>query len=202
MTKKPVIISTGMAKIKEIEEVVKIFKKCGNKNYALLKCTSTYPSDPKESNLLGIKKLKKKFNCEVGLSDHTSGIGAAVASIPLGATIIEKHIVLKKGDGSIDEKFSLNPSEFKSLVRETNNAWLALGKEYLGPSKNEKKSLIFRRSIYVVQNVNKGELLNYKNLKIIRPGSGIHPKFFKKLIGKKFKKKVSEGTPLSKNLFQ
>ena len=187
-TRKPTIISTGMARVKEIEEIVKIFKKYKNKNYALLKCTSAYPSDPKESNLLGIKKLKEKFKCEVGLSDHTQGIGAAVASITLGATIIEKHIVLKKGDRSIDEKFSLDPNEFKRLVYEANNAWLSLEKDYLGPSKNEKKSLIFRRFIYIVKNVKKGEKLNNKNIKIIRPGNGLHPKYFKKLIGKKFKK--------------
>tara|TARA_A100001011_G_scaffold398515_2_gene503235 strand:- start:17739 stop:18782 length:1044 start_codon:yes stop_codon:yes gene_type:complete len=201
-TGKPVIISTGMAKINEIDQVVKIFKKNKNKNFALLKCTSTYPSDPKETNLLGIKKLKNRYKCEVGLSDHTIGIGASVASISLGATIIEKHIVLKKRDGSVDGEFSLDPSEFKKLVNETNNAWLALGKNKIQPSEKEKKSLIFRRSIYVVENVKKGEILSEKNLKVIRPGNGLHPKHYNKIIGKKFKRNISKGTPLNINLYK
>ena len=195
-TKKPVIISTGMAKVDEIEEIIKIFKRCKNKNFALLKCTSAYPSDPQESNLLGIKKLKKEFKCEVGLSDHTKGIGVAVGSVALGATIIEKHIVLKKGDGSIDEKFSLDPNEFKNLVYESNNAWSSLGNDYLGPSKNETKSLIFRRSIYVIKNVKKGETVSPKNIKIIRPSLGLKPKFYNQVLGKKFRKNISSGTPL------
>ncbi len=198
-TRKPVIISTGMAKISEIDQLVKIFRKKNNKNFALLKCTSTYPSDPKETNLLAIKKLKNRYKCEVGLSDHTIGIGASVASISLGATIIEKHIVLKKKDGSVDGEFSLDPYEFNKLVYETNNAWSALGNEYLGPSKKEKKSLIFKRSIYVIKDVLRGEIVSHDNVKIIRPGKGLEPKYFKKIIGKKFTKSLFKGTPLKKS---
>ena len=200
-SRKPVIVSTGMAKISEIDQIVNIFKKKNNKNFALLKCTSTYPSDPKETNLLAIK-LKNRYKCEVGLSDHTIGIGASVASISLGASIIEKHIVLKKKDGSVDGEFSLDPKEFKKLVDETNNAWLALGKNKIYPTKKEKRSLIFRRSIYIVNNVKKGEILSKSNLRIIRPGNGLHPRYFNKIIGKRFKLNIPQGTPLKKNFYQ
>ena len=199
-TKKPVIISTGMARIDEIKEIVKIFKLKNNNNFALLKCTSSYPTNPKESNIIAIETLNKKFRCEVGLSDHTEGIGASVASIAVGASIIEKHIVLKKNDGSVDESFSLSPLEFKNLVNEANNAWLSLGKKYLGPTKNEKNTLKFRRSIYVIKNSKKGDTLSNKNIKIIRPSYGLHPKFFRRLIGKKFKKTVRKGMPFKMSM--
>ena len=199
-TKKPVIISTGMARIDEIKEIVKIFKLKNNNNFALLKCTSSYPTNPKESNIIAIETLNKKFRCEVGLSDHTEGIGASVASIAVGASIIEKHIVLKKNDGSVDEAFSLSPLEFKNLVNEVNNAWLSLGKKYLGPTKNEKNTLKFRRSIYVIKNSKKGDTLSNKNIKIIRPSYGLHPKFFSRLIGKKFKKTVRKGMPFKMSM--
>ena len=199
-TKKPVIISTGMARIDEIKEIVKIFKLKNNNNFALLKCTSSYPTNPKESNIIAIETLNKKFRCEVGLSDHTEGIGASVASIAVGASIIEKHIVLKKNDGSVDESFSLSPLEFKNLVNEANNAWLSLGKKYLGPTKNEKNTLKFRRSIYVIKNSKKGDTLSNKNIKIIRPSYGLHPKFFSRLIGKKFKKTVRKGMPFKMSM--
>ena len=199
-TKKPVIISTGMARIDEKKEIVKIFKLKNNNNFALLKCTSSYPTNPKESNIIAIETLNKKFRCEVGLSDHTEGIGASVASIAVGASIIEKHIVLKKNDGSVDESFSLSPLEFKNLVNEVNNAWLSLGKKYLGPTKNEKNTLKFRRSIYVIKNSKKGDTLSNKNIKIIRPSYGLHPKFFSRLIGKKFKKTVRKGMPFKMSM--
>ena len=199
-TKKPVIISTGMARIDEIKEIVKIFKLKNNNNFALLKCTSSYPTNPKESNIIAIETLNKKFRCEVGLSDHTEGIGASVASVAVGASIIEKHIVLKKNDGSVDEAFSLSPLEFKNLVNEANKAWLSLGKKYLGPTKNEKNTLKFRRSIYVIKNSKKGDTLSNKNIKIIRPSYGLHPKFFRRLIGKKFKKTVRKGMPFKMSM--
>ena len=199
-TNKPVIISTGMTKINEIKEIVKIFKSKRNNNFALLKCTSSYPTDPVESNILAIKTLINKFNCEVGLSDHTKGIGAAVASVAVGASIIEKHIVLKKNDGSVDEDFSLDPLEFKNLVKEANNAWLALGKKNLVPTKNEKKTSVLRRSVYVVKDLKKGDVLSHENIKVIRPGYGLHPKYFNKLIGKKLRKTVKKGTPFKKGM--
>ena len=145
-------------------------------------------------------QFNNKFNCEVGLSDHTKGIGAAVASVAVGASIIEKHIVLKKNDGSVDEDFSLDPLEFKNLVKEANNAWLALGKKNLVPTKNEKKTSVLRRSVYVVKDLKKGDVLSHENIKVIRPGYGLHPKYFNKLIGKKLRKTVKKGTPFKKGM--
>ena len=198
--KKPTIISTGMSTLSEIAEVVKIFKKNKNNNLALLKCTSSYPANPKESNLRAIRTLREKFKCEVGLSDHTKGIGAAVASVSIGASIIEKHVVLKKNDGSVDKDFSLDPTEFKNLVNEANSAWLALGNKNLKPTLNEKKMLKLKRSIFVTMDLQKGSVLNKKNIKIIRPGFGLHPKHYNNLIGKKINRKVKKGTPFKRGM--
>ena len=199
-TGKPVIISTGMTKLKDIKDVVKIFKKVKNKNFALLKCTSSYPADPSSSNLKSIELLRKKFKCEIGLSDHTKGIGAAVASVAFGATIIEKHLVLKEGDGSIDKDFSLAPKEFGLLVKETNAAWKALGIKKILVDKTELLNSKLKRSIFVIKKIKKGEKITYKNVKVIRPGHGLHPKYFKKILGRTAKKMISEGTPLKLNL--
>ena len=201
-TKKPIILSTGMATLNEIEEAIKIIKFYKNKNFAVLKCTSSYPADPRSTNLKAINKLRKKFNCEVGLSDHTIGIGAAVASIPLGASIIEKHVTMTKKDKGIDSFFSSDFNEFSSLVRESYNAWQAIGKDYIGPSIDEKKSLLFRRSIFSSKTIEKGERLSSDNIKIVRPSIGMHPKFYYKLLNKKVVKKILKGTPLSKKLVQ
>ena len=200
-TKKPIILSTGMCNLEEIREVVKMIRFYKHKNFALMKCTSSYPTNPKHSNLYGIKTLKNTFKCEIGLSDHTIGIAAAVASIPLGASIIEKHVTLSKKDNSVDSFFSLDPAEFKNLVFECNNVWLALGSKQIRPTNLEKKSLFFRRSIFISKSIRKGTILSKENLKIIRPGIGLHPKYFKKIIGKKIKKNVKKGTPLKKNFF-
>ena len=143
-----------------------------------------------------IKHFKSKLKCEIGLSDHTIGIEASVASIALGASIIEKHITLKKNDGSIDGHFSLTPNEFKGLVKECNVAWKALGHSKIKISKKEKKSMIFRRSIYVIKNVKKGEVVSIKNIKVIRPSLGLKPRFFFKILGKKFTKDFNSGIPL------
>ena len=200
-TKKPIILSTGMCNLEEIKEVVDMIRFYKHKNFALMKCTSSYPTNPKHSNLYGIQTLKKTFKCEVGLSDHTLGIAAAVASIPLGASIIEKHVTLSKRDNAVDSFFSLDLAEFKNLVLECNNAWLALGSKKIKPTNLERKSLFFRRSIFVSKSITKGTVLSKENLKIIRPGLGIHPKYFKKIIGKKIKKDVEKGSPLKNNLF-
>ena len=194
--KKPLIISTGMCKISDIYEIHKILKKYKCKNFALLKCTSAYPTNPKESNISAIKKLRSIFKCNIGLSDHTKGIGAAVASISHGATIIEKHIVLKKKDKSLDEKFSLDPKQFEDLVKETKNAWLAQGKNKQTITKSEKKFLFLKRSIYLSRNVKKNEKVNNSNIKIIRPAYGLHPKYLNRVIKKKFKNNYKIGTPL------
>ena len=186
-TGKPVIISTGMTKLKDIKDVVKIFKKAKNKNFALLKCTSSYPADPSSSNLKSIELLRKKFKCEIGLSDHTKGIGAAVASVAFGATIIEKHL-------------SLAPKEFGLLVKETNAAWKALGIKKIVVDKTELQNSKLKRSIFVIKKIKKGEKITYKNVKVIRPGHGLHPKYFKKILGRTAKKMISEGSPLKLNL--
>ena len=172
------------------------WRKNGCKQIILLKCTSAYPADLKESNLATIPFLRKKFNCEVGFSDHTLGIGASVAAVSLGATIIERHFTLDKKSGGIDEKFSLDPKEMKNLVLAINAAWLSVGKKKLGPSKGEKTNLKFRRSIYAVKNINKGEKLTKSNIRCIRPGFGLQTKYFDSVLGRVSKKNIKFGTAL------
>ena len=182
-TGKPMIISSGMASISELGELVQTIRDAGCNNFALLKCTSTYPASPENSNILSIPHMRELFQCEVGLSDHTMGVGAAVAGVAHGATIIEKHFTLSRADGGVDSAFSMEPEEMNQLVIETNHAWKALGKVTYGPTKVEKKSLIFRRSLYIAANMKAGEILTKKNLRIIRPGLGLPPKYYKKLLG-------------------
>ena len=196
-TGKPIIMSTGLASIKEISESVKFLRKNGCKSLALLKCTSAYPADPSDLNLLTIKDLKKRFNCEVGISDHSLGIGAAIAAVSLGAVIIEKHFSLKKNIG-VDGKFSSEVNEMKNLIDQSKIASKSLGKVFYGPTENEKKYLIYRRSIYVSKNVKKGEKLSKENTKIIRPSLGMKPKLYWSVLNKKFRKNIKKGTPLKK----
>ena len=195
-TKKPIIVSTGMTNLLDLLEIKKIIKK-SHTNFAFLKCTSSYPSDISESNLSTITFLQKKLNCVVGLSDHTPGITAAITSIAFGSSLIEKHITLDNNDGAIDSKFSLTPREFKNLVIEINNAWKSIGKISLKPTISEKKSIKFKRSIYAIDNIKKGEIFTDNNIKVIRPGYGLHPKYFKKLIGKKSINNIKYGNPIS-----
>lgn len=196
LTKKPIILSTGMASLDEITEAIDTIIDTNNNNYALLKCTSNYPSDPRDSNILTIPFLKDKFKCEVGLSDHTLGIGASLAAISHGATIIEKHLKLFENDKGIDSHFSLTPEQMKNLVNESVLTWNSLGNIFIGTSKNEKKSKKFRRSIYVSKDIKKNDIITKDNIKIIRPGYGLEPKYFNKVIGKKFKNNISKGTAL------
>ena len=196
-TGKPVIVSTGLASKEEIQDTVKTLKESGCNQFALLKCTSAYPASPENSNVLTIPDLRKNFNCEVGLSDHTTGIGAALAAISHGATIVEKHFTLDRNDGGVDSSFSIEPKELKILVSESLRTWQSLGKVHYGPTESEKDSIKFRRSIYVVQNIEKGEKLTAKNIRIIRPGKGLHPKHYEKLLGKQLKINVKEGTALT-----
>jgi len=195
-TGKPMIISTGMASIAEMDEMVKTAREGGCKDIILLKCTSTYPATPEESNLKTIPHLKELFKVQVGLSDHTMGIGVSIASVALGATVIEKHFTLSRAEGGIDAAFSMEPTEMKLLVEESLKAWHSLGTVFYGVSKNEKKSTIYKRSIYVVEDIQSGESLSEKNLKIIRPGDGLEPKFYETVIGKKVSCPVKRGTPL------
>tara|TARA_Y200000002_G_C22675177_1_gene661734 strand:- start:1146 stop:2192 length:1047 start_codon:yes stop_codon:yes gene_type:complete len=201
-TGKPIIVSTGMTKFEEIKDLVKIFKRVKNKNFAFLKCTSSYPANPSSSNIRSIELLRKKLKCEIGLSDHTKGIGAAVASVAFGATIIEKHLVLKAGDGSIDKDFSLAPHEFQLLIREINAAWQALGKKKIGIDKTELLNSKLKRSIFAIKKIKKNEKITKKNIKIIRPGHGLHPRYFKEIIGKTAKNIIFEGSPLKLKLIK
>ena len=198
-TGKPMIISTGMATMKEIRETVNVAKKGGCKDLVLLKCTSTYPATPEYSNILAIPKLKNSFRCEVGLSDHTLGVGAAIAAIAHGASVIEKHFTIKRSDGGVDSAFSMEPKEFSNLVNISKDAWLSLGKNVIGPTLKEKKSLKFRRSLYAIKDIKKGDKFDKDNIGVIRPANGLHPRYFKSLIGKKSKMNIKSGTPIKKN---
>ena len=196
-TGKPIILSTGLATKNEIKEAVETLKIGGCKEFALLKCTSAYPALPTNSNILTIPDLRKNFKCEVGLSDHTMGIGTALAAISHGATIIEKHFTLDRKDGGVDSSFSIEPAEMKVLVKESMRAWQALGKVSYGPTDSEKNGMNLRRSIYIIKDIAKGEKITKKNIRIIRPGKGLAPKYFEEILGSKVNQNLKEGTALS-----
>lgn len=199
-TGKPMIISTGMASLGEISEAVDAARNNGCTDILLLKCTSSYPAIPTDTNISTIPHLRQAFGCEVGLSDHTMGTGVAAASIALGATMLEKHFTLRRADGGVDSAFSLEPEEFKQLVVETERAWQAMGNVRYGPMPAEEKSLAFRRSIYISKDLQAGDILTKDNLRIVRPGYGLPPKYFVKLIGMRICKPVTKGTPMSWDL--
>lgn len=199
-TQKPIIISTGMATIGEIQDAVDAARGAGAKDIILLKCTSTYPATPENTNIATIPHLRQLFACEVGLSDHTMGIGVAVASVALGASVIEKHFTLCRADGGVDSAFSLEPQELAALVTETERAAVSLGQVSYGPTDAEKKSLQFRRSMYIAEDVRKGEPLTVANLRCIRPGGGLSPKFYELMLGKSLNRDVKKGTPLTWDL--
>ncbi len=196
-TGKPMIISTGMATIGELEETVKTARDYGCRDIVLLKCTSSYPATAENSNLRTIPHLRELFDVQIGLSDHTLGIGAAVAGVALGAVLIEKHFTLNRSDGGVDAAFSLEPKEMKSLVIETEHAWQALGKVHYGTSEKERKSLQFRRSLYVAEDMRAGEEFTSQNLRDIRPGFGLSPKYYDIIMGKRVSRDVKKGTPVS-----
>lgn len=196
-TGKPMIISTGMATVAEIDETVRTARQAGCKDIILLKCTSTYPANPENSNISTIPHLRELFNCQVGLSDHTMGCGVSVASVALGATVIEKHFTLSRLDGGVDSAFSLEPAEMSSLVTEAERAWHALGKISYGASASEKNSLKFRRSLYVVQDIKAGDKFTKDNVKAIRPGLGLPPKYYETVLGKRSRNDIPRGTPMS-----
>lgn len=199
-TGKPLIISTGMATIAEIGEAVQTARAAGCRDLILLKCTSNYPAPPTSSNLATIPHLRAMFDCEVGLSDHTLGVGAAIASVALGATVIEKHFTLDRTDGGVDSAFSLEPQELRSLVEESERAWQSVGGVSYGPTPTEVASLVFRRSLYIVEDVKAGDTLTPRNLRAIRPGHGLPPKHYEQLLGKKVKVDVPRGTPAAWDL--
>ncbi|MCG6199250.1 pseudaminic acid synthase [Anoxybacillus sp. LAT_38] len=199
-TGKPMIISTGMATVAELDETVRVAREAGCKDLVLLKCTSTYPASPENTNILTIPHMRELFDCQVGLSDHTMGIGVAVASVALGATVIEKHFTLSRADGGVDSAFSMEPDEMKALVVETERAWQALGEVKYGPTEKEKSSLKFRRSIYVAKDIKAGEKFTKENIRVIRPGYGLEPKYFERIIGLTANQDLKAGTPLSFDL--
>lgn len=196
-TKKPMIISTGMCSAAEIEEAVNAAREAGSEDLILLKCTSTYPASPENTNISTIPHMKDLFQCQIGLSDHTMGSGVAVASVALGATIIEKHFTISRKDGGVDASFSLEPHELEALVTETKRAWQSLGKVQYGPSDAEKSSGKYRRSLYVTQDMKAGEILTKENLRVIRPGYGLPPKYYDIVLGKTVVRDVEKGTPVS-----
>lgn len=196
-TGKPMIISTGMATVAELDETVQAARESGCLDLVLLKCTSTYPASPENTNILTIPHLRETFDCEVGLSDHTMGIGVAVASIALGATVIEKHFTLRRTDGGVDSAFSLEPEEMAQLVIEAERAWLALGKVSYGVTAAEEKSKVFRRSLYVVKDMQRGESFTKDNVRAIRPGNGLPPKYLPEVLGRTAATSLTRGTPLT-----
>lgn len=199
-TGKPVIMSTGMATQTELAESVEVLRRYGCTELILLKCTSHYPADPVDANLATIAHLGALFGCQVGLSDHTAGIGVAVASVVLGATVIEKHFVLDRSEGGVDAEFSLEPAEFSALVTECKRAAVALGKITYGGTDKEQASRKYRRSLYIAEDMQAGELFNSKNLRSVRPGLGLEPKYLPMLLGKPIKHAAAKGTAMSWDL--
>jgi len=195
-TGKPIIISTGMATVAELDETVKIIREAGCDNIILLKCTSAYPASPEDSNLLTIPHLRQLFDTEVGLSDHTLSVGVSLAAVALGASMIEKHFTLSRSDGGVDAAFSMEPDEMRLLVKESVKVWQALGKVRYGPTEKEEKFTIFRRSVYVVKNMKEGEEFTPENLRVIRPGNGLPPKHYDILLGKKASCDIKRATPM------
>jgi pseudaminic acid synthase len=196
-TRKPLIISTGMATAADLDETVRTARQSGCRELVLLKCTSSYPAPPGHTNLRTLPHLRDLFDVQVGLSDHTPGVGVAAAAVALGAVVIEKHFTLSRSDGGVDAAFSLEPEEFATLVTECRRAWEGLGKIHYGPSAAEKKSLAFRRSLYITADLEAGDTLTSDNVRAIRPGFGLPTKFYDSLLGKRIARDVKRGTPLT-----
>ena len=201
-TGKPIIASTGMTSVAELSDLVQTVRENGCTDLTLLKCTSSYPASPEGTNLRTIPHMRELFGCAVGLSDHTLGIGAAVASVALGATVIEKHFTLSRVEGGVDAAFSLEPAEMAQLVRECRTAALALGAVSYERAEQEQKSLQFRRSLYVVEDMKAGDVFTEKNLRRIRPGMGLSPKYYDIILGKKANCNITRGTAVQWDLIE
>ena len=199
-TGKPLIISTGMASVGEIAAAVDAAHSTGNRQVMLLSCTVSYPADPASSNLRGIPVMREAFGVPVGLSDHTMGIGAAVASVAFGSVLVEKHVTMSREEGGVDSAFSLEPDELAALVRETKVAWQALGQPRIGAREAEREGLRFRRSLFVVEDVKAGDPVSAANVRSIRPANGLPPDAFRLVEGKQFTRDVERGTPMSWDL--
>lgn len=201
-TGKPVIMSTGAANISDIIESVQVLTENGCNQLVLLKCTSTYPSTPENTNLVTIPILQQIFpHCIIGLSDHTMGIGASIASVALGARVVEKHFTIRRADGGVDSAFSMEPAEMESLVVESERAFLALGGVQLMLQKAEEKSKMFKRSIYVVKDIEQGEPFTKENIRVIRPGDGLSSKHYELILTKRANQSFKRGTPLTPESF-
>jgi len=196
---KPIILSTGMATVAEIDEAVRAARDGGCPELALLRCTSTYPATPVDSDLATLAHMRELFGCQVGLSDHTAGIGAAICSVAFGAVVIEKHFTLRRSDGGVDSTFSLEPDELRALVEESKRAWQAVGAVRYGPSAGESASLQFRRSIYITRDLAPGDVLSKENVRIIRPGFGLPPKYWSLILGMRTVRTLRRGEPLTWN---
>ncbi len=201
-TGKPVIMSTGVASIADIQESVEVLRKHGCKDLVLLKCTSTYPATPESTNLLTIPHMRELFDCQIGLSDHTMGIGAGIAAVALGARVLEKHFTLRRADGGVDSTFSLEPEELKNLVVESERAFLAMGKVNYVLSEKEQKSLQYKRSLYVVESMLAGDVFSEQNVRSIRPSNGLHTRYYEEILGKKATKDIDAGTALSFSMIE
>ncbi len=201
-TGKPVIMSTGVATIADIQESVEVLHEAGCKELILLKCTSTYPASPGNTNIVTIPHMRQLYNCPIGLSDHTMGIGVSIAAVAFGACVIEKHLTLNRADGGIDSAFSLEPAELKSLVIEAERSFLSLGRVNYELSEKEKKSLQFKRSLYFVKDMKAGEIVRDEHIRSIRPGIGLHTRHYGEILGKVVKGNVNAGTPTSFDLFE
>ena len=199
-TGKPIIISTGSATLTDIDAAVRAARSTGNEKIIVLSCTASYPAPPEQSNLRGIPVLRDALGVQVGLSDHTMGIGAAVAAVALGATVIEKHVTLKRVDGGVDSAFSLEPWELELLVESTRVAQLSLGKPVIGPKQAEENVLRFRRSLYVTRDVQAGDPITPENVRSIRPAGGLAPDTFQQVEGRPFRVDAKAGTPLTWDL--
>jgi pseudaminic acid synthase len=196
-TGKPIIISTGMATQNELTEAVEEARDAGCEELTLLKCTSTYPASPENTNISTIPELRRLFNCEIGLSDHTMGIGVSIASVAMGASIIEKHMTLSRKEGGVDSDFSMEPHEMNNLVIVTERVWRSYGTVSYGATEAEKKSLKYRRSLYITHDMKAGEVLSAKNLRAIRPGYGLETKYLNELLGQKVNRDLIRGTPMN-----
>jgi N-acetylneuraminate synthase len=199
-TGKPIIMSTGMATAGEIDEAVRAARDAGCQDLVLLKCTSTYPATADNTNISTIPHMRALFGCEVGLSDHTMGCGVSVAATALGATVIEKHFTLRRADGGVDSSFSMEPLELRQLREETERAWQAVGHIAYGPTTAEMKSLGFRRSLYIAQDMKAGDVLTVENLRCVRPGFGLPPKHLDSLLGQRIGRDAVAGTPMAWSL--
>lgn len=196
-TGRPIIMSTGMATAAELDESVLAAREAGCEDLVLLKCTSAYPARAEDSNLRTIPHMRERFSCPVGLSDHTVGTTVAIASVALGAVAIEKHFTLSRADGGVDSAFSLEPLEMKALVHDAERAWLALGGVSYGPAQSEDRSIQFRRSLYIAKDMRAGDALNEENLRLVRPGKGLAPKYYDELLGRRVVRDAPRGTPVS-----